>query len=181
MMRSWDQPGEGQARLEGHAERSERRASAKDRALGLLAVRWRSREEIRRRLRRAGYEPEEIEAAVRDLESAGLIEDQRFAAEVVRDQATRRLAGARAIRAALREKGVTAEVIERAVADAGDEEARAHDLATRRAQRLGSLAPEAAYRKLVGLLLRRGYPSGLAREAAARALRDAFDGADLPD
>ena len=85
-----------------------------------MAVRWRSRAEIERRLRVAGFEPEEIGAAVSDLERAGLIEDVRFAREMVRDQSTRRLSGERAIRAALRQKGVAPEVVESALQGAGD-------------------------------------------------------------
>ena len=150
--------------------------NAKDRALGLLAVRWRSRAELGSRLRRAGFEPEEIEAAIVDLEAAGLVDDQRFATELVRDRAHRRLAGTRAIRAALREKGVGAEEAEAAVAEvAGDEEERASRLAESRARRLVTGAtPETAFRRLVGLLQRRGYAPGLAREVATQALAKAM-------
>lgn len=158
--------------------RAKPKHSAKDRALGLLAVRWRSQEELRRRLRQAGYEPEEIEQALADLTDVGLIEDGRFARELVRDQAHRRLAGDRAIRGALRQKGVSADVAEGALREAGDEADRARELATRRAARMRSLAPEAAYRRLYGLLLRRGFPSGLAAEACRSALAEAFPEAD---
>jgi regulatory protein len=144
--------------------------TAKDRALGFLAVRWRSREELRRRLARAGFDPDEIDQTLEDLERAGLIEDARFARELVRDQAGRRLSGDRAILASLRQKGVAADVAEAALEDAGDEAARARSLAERRAARLSGLSPEAAYRRLYGTLMRRGYPPGLAREACRAAL-----------
>jgi regulatory protein len=144
--------------------------TAKDRALGLLAVRWRSREELRRRLARAGFDADEIEEALADLERAGLVEDVRFARELVRDQAGRRLSGDRAILAALRQRGVSPEVAETALAAAGDEAVRARSLAERRATRLGGLPPEAAYRRLYGALVRRGYAPGLAREACRAAL-----------
>jgi regulatory protein len=144
--------------------------TAKDRALGLLAVRWRSREELRRRLARAGFDPGEIEEALGDLDRAGLIEDARFARELVRDQAGRRLSGDRAILAALRQRGVSPEVAEAALGDAGDEAARALSLAERRVTRLSGLTPEAAYRRLYGTLVRRGYPPGVAREACRAAL-----------
>jgi regulatory protein len=161
------------------AARPRSRQSAKDRALGLLAVRWRSREELRRRLRLAGYEAEETEQALAELGEAGLIEDSRFARELVRDQAGRRLAGDRAIRGALRQKGVPTDVAESALQDAGDEADRARELATRRAVRMRSLAPDAAYRRLYGLLVRRGFPSGLAADACRAALAEAFPQADV--
>ena len=53
-----------------------RARTAKDRALGLLAVRWRSRDELRRRLLRAGFEPPEVDSALVDLEGVGLMEDR---------------------------------------------------------------------------------------------------------
>jgi regulatory protein len=154
------------------------RLSARDRALGLLAVRWRSREELRRRLSGVGYGDEEVQDALAGLERAGLVDDERFAAELVRDQTTRRLAGQRAIRAALRTKGVSPQVVDRTIEALGDEEERAAQLAARKALRLTGLPPEAAYRRLFGLLTRRGYAPGLAREAAARALRDTVSPVD---
>jgi len=136
-----------------------------------LAVRWRSRDELRRRLLRAGFEPADVETTLAGLEASGLVEDGRFAQEVVRHQAGSRLAGDRAIREALRAKGVAPDVVERAVGEAGDESARALELARRRAPKLASLGPEQAHRRLFGLLVRRGYPPGVAREACREALR----------
>jgi len=148
------------------------RGSAKDRALILLGVRWRSRQELERRLRAAGFEDDDIGAALADLEVVGLIEDRRFARELVRDRANRKLVGNRAIRATLRQQGVAADVVEEALGEAGDEEERARELARRRAERLRGLAPEAAYRRLHGLLLRRGFGPGVARDACRAALAE---------
>jgi len=157
------------------------RASAKDRALGLLAVRWRSRVELERRLRTAGFDSEEIAAAIADLERAGLVDDERFARAVVSDRAGRRLSGDRAIRSALRAQGVGAEVADRALRDAGDEGERALALARRRAGRLTGSDPAAAYRRLFGLLVRRGFGPQVAREACRHALREALPEAEVPD
>jgi regulatory protein len=155
--------------------------TAKDRALRLLGVRWRSREELRRRLRQAGFEPEETEEALSDLERAGLVSDDRFAQEVVRDQAGRRMAGERVIRAALRGKGVAADVVERALVGLDDDTVRARALAARRAPRLIGLEPEAASRRLFGLLARRGFSPEVARDACREALREAFSALPGPD
>ena len=175
----------------GAADRSSRRrrtrqdgprGTAKDRALLLLGVRWRSRAELQARLTQAGFPPEEVAAAIEDLEAVGLVEDGRFAREVVRDQAGRRASGDRAIRAALRQKGVAPEVIEAAIAEEGSgEDERALELARRRAARMGGLDPEAAFRRLHGLLVRRGYGPGLARDVARRALSESSPGLSEPD
>lgn len=156
------------------AAKTERpKSTAKDRALGLLAVRWRSRAELRSRLRRAGFEPDEIDATLEDLTVAGLVDDDRFAAELVRDRAGRKLSGQRAIRAALREKGVPQDIADRALSEVEDDERdRALQLAKARASRMTGLAPEAALRRLLGLLQRRGYGFEVARWAATQALSD---------
>jgi regulatory protein len=154
--------------------------SAKDRALILLGVRWRSRDELRRRLLAAGYEIEEVQTALDDLEGVGLIDDDRFARELVRDRAVRAGAGDRAIRATLRQRGVAGPLAEEALSQAGDERGRALDLARRRASRLRGLPAEAALRRLHGLLVRRGYPPGLAMDAARAAMAEIAEDA-LPD
>jgi regulatory protein len=119
----------------------------------------------------AGFEEPEVMEALAGLEAAGLVEDGRFARELVRHQAGRRMAGDRAIREALRAKGVPSDLAEEAVREAGDEWARAQELALRQERRLSHLTPEVAYRRLFGLLTRRGYSFEVARAACVAALR----------
>jgi len=174
-------------RRSGSRERATQpKLSAKDRALGLLAVRWRSRRELQDRLRRAGYEAEDIDRALTDLEASGLVDDERFARETVLHQSRRRMAGDRAIRTALRQKGVSPEVTERMLAEAdagpgGTAQERASALAEARAPRLAALEPEAAFRRLFGLLVRRGHAPGIARDAARRALSEVMSPSALDD
>jgi regulatory protein len=153
--------------------------------LRLLAGRWRSRAELERRLIAAGFGRDAVAQAVADLESAGLIDDRRFAAEVVRAQAAGRLAGDRAIRSALAAKGVDPAIQEEALAGAGEEAERALALATKRAARLTGMDPPAAFRRLYGLLVRRGYGPAQARDACRAALGPVWpaeaDTADLAD
>lgn len=152
------------------------RGSAKDRALGLLAVRWRSRAELERRLTAAGFGATEIASALDDLERVDLIDDERFAAALVRDRGGRACQGDRAIRSALRSAGVGAEVAEAAMAAAGDEAERARRLAEGRAGRLKGAEPAVAYRRLLSLLLRKGYGPDVAREACRGAVSDRLEG-----
>lgn len=148
-------------------------ATAKDRALRLLGVRARSRDELRRRLRQAGHSEDETEAALADLERVGLIDDAAFAAEVVRWKLDRQGYGHRAALTSLRQRGVGREVAERAVAEAGweeDEEARAVQVAEARLPRLAALDPGTAYRRLQSYLLRRGFDPEVVRTVCARLL-----------
>ena len=112
----------------------------------------------------------EIETALEDLERVGLVDDDRFAREFVRDRAVLRLAGGRAIRADLQRMGVRADVADAALAEAGDEAERARALAMRRASRLKDLPMDTAYRRLYSLLLRRGYGHNTAAAVCTEAL-----------
>lgn len=156
-------------REEKRSSSGEPARSARERALGLLAVRWRSRRELEQRLRAAGFDVEEISRALIDLDRAGLVDDERFARELTRSRAAR-LDGDRSVRSALAKAGVSAELAEAALAEAGDESERALELARRRAARLSHLEPETARRRLYGLLVRRGYSPGLAAAACGEAL-----------
>ena len=145
---------------------------AKERALRLLSVRSRSHAELSRRLRMAGFAEPDIDSALADLESVGLIDDERFARELASHEVGARLAGRRAALASLRKAGVSGDLAERAVEEASgeDEETRAEELARSRLGRLRSLPPDAAYRRLLGFLQRRGYSGEVARTACRRAL-----------
>jgi regulatory protein len=159
------------------------RGTAKDRALRLLGVRWRSRAELGQRLRLAGFTSSEIDEAIQDLDRAGLIDDERFARAVVAERAGRKLNGDRDVRSALRQKGVPEEVAAAVLASAGDESERAVALARKRASRMSSLEPSAAFRRLYGLLLRRGFGPAVAQAACRTALAEvvaSFPGLDEP-
>ncbi len=162
------------------AERSRKVKAPKschERALGLLAVRMRSRRELRDRLKRAGFGAEEVDDVLERLERVGLIDDDRFAEELAQHASGVKRSGNRAIASALYAKGVPRETIDRVVAQAGeDEEARAEALANSRVGRLRGLPPTTAYQRLTSLLLRRGYDPEVARRAAGLALEVESDG-----
>jgi regulatory protein len=142
-----------------------------DRALRLLAVRPRTKGELRGRLIRAGFQRDQVEAELDRLEEVGLVDDARFAAEFVEHALDRRLEGRRSIAANLTARGLDRGVVDAALdAASGDDEERLDRLAAARAERLRGLAPEAARRRLVSFLVRRGHDPAAARSAAARAL-----------
>jgi regulatory protein len=152
------------------------RGTAKDRALRLLGVRDRSRRELERRLLRAGFEPEVVGAALDDLAAAGLIDDQRFAAAVAEHARAGRIAGRRAVMSSLMAAGVDRDTAEQAVEPLGEGETeRAQALADRQAARLRGVEPEKAFRRISGLLLRRGFAPSTAFSVARRALGNPED------
>ena len=149
-----------------------------DRALRLLGVRWRSEHELADRLRRAGFEDELVIAEIARLKAVGLMDDQRFATEFARAKVEFQRKGRYAVRAGLLQKGVDRQVVDEVVEESSaDEESRALALAQSRAKRLQKLEPPVAYQRLVGFLVRRGYPSGTSYRVARIALQvDDTDG-----
>lgn len=142
-----------------------------ERALRLLAVRPRSRRELRSRLLRAGFPDDEVEDELARLEAVGLVDDEAFARLFAEHQVTERRAGRRAVANALAAKGVARATIEGALEQiGGDDVARAEDLARDRARRLAGQRPDQAFSRLVSFLARRGYDGGTARRAARLAL-----------
>jgi len=145
--------------------------SCHERALGLLAVRPRSRRELEQLLTAAGFEADEVVDVLGRLERVGLVDDADFARQVAEQQFVNRRAGRRAVASALMAKGVAPELIEAVVAEApDDEESRAEDLARSKALRMGAVDPVKAFNRLCGLLIRRGYAPAVARSAARKAL-----------
>lgn len=127
-----------------------------ERALNFLSYRPRSETEVRRNLRKKNLEDEIIEAAVERLTRAGLLNDREFAHYWVENRLQFKPRGARALRHELREKGVSASIIAKALDDL-DEEAAARKAAEARVRRLAHLEPRDFRRKLGAYLARRGF------------------------
>ncbi len=154
-----------------------RRSSAKvpkdchERALGLLAVRPRSRRELETRLRAAGFEPGEVEDVLARLERVGLVDDRAFAEQLAAHHFTNRKSGSRAVASALAAKGVPAAISAAVLAaPRADERGRAGELARAKASRMAGVDERKAFTRLTGLLMRRGYDPETARSAAREAL-----------
>ncbi len=133
---------------------------ARDYALLLLSYRERTEKEMAERLKRKGFPPAAVAAAVADCQRLGLIDDERFARLFVQERARLNPRSARLIGAELGRKGVSGEVAARALLAEfvpGREEEMAADLARRAAFRLRGIDPEAARRRLWAYLARRGF------------------------
>ena len=145
--------------------------SCHERALGLLAVRPRSRRELERRLLQARFEADEVSDVLGRLERVGLVDDQAFARQYAEQRFGSRREGRRAVVSGLRAAGIPAQLAEATADGAPDqEEERADALARARAGRLSGVDAPKAFARLTSLLLRRGYSAEIARGAARRAL-----------
>ena len=144
--------------------------SCHERALGLLAVRPRSRRELERRLLQARFEPNEVRDVLTRLERVGLVDDEAFARQYAEHRFGSRREGRRAVVSGLRAAGISPDVAEATAEGAPEnEEDRADALARARAGRLGGVDRPKAFARLTALLVRRGYSPEIARGAARRA------------
>jgi regulatory protein len=140
----------------------------------LLAVRPRTRSELAAALHRRGIPDEDAAAVLERYDEVGMIDDAAFARAWVSTRHHGRGLARGALARELRQRGVGAEAIAPALGevDDGAEAAMARDLVARRLRSMAGVAPEAAFRRLVGMLARKGYPAGL----AVRTVKDALAG-----
>jgi regulatory protein len=150
------------------------REQARAVCLRLLAVRPRTRAELATALHRRGIPDEDAAAVLERYDEVGMIDDAAFARAWVSTRHHGRGLARGALARELRQRGVGAEAIAPALGevDDGAEAAMARDLVARRLRSMASVPPEAAFRRLVGMLARKGYPAGL----AVRTVRDALAG-----
>jgi regulatory protein len=149
--------------------------SCHERALGLLAVRPRSRRELERRLLAARFDQDEVQDVLTRLERVGLVDDEAFARQYAEHRFGSRKEGSRGVERGLRAAGIAPGLAAVAAEGAPDgDEQRAADLARSRATRLAGVAPQKAFARLSSLLMRRGYSPEIARSAARRALEIGF-------
>ncbi len=150
--------------------------------LDQLTGRARSRSELRAKLA-ARQVPSEIAERLLDrFEEVGLVDDAAFARSWVESRQTGKGLAPRALAHELRRKGVPDEVAREALATVDDEAQReaARALVRRKLRSLRAVDTAVATRRLVGMLGRKGYSSGLAF-AVVREELDADRGASCEE
>lgn len=154
-------------------------AACYDRALTILGMRSHSVLQLRRKLERKTFEPEVVDAVIQRLLREKLLDDERFAAELVRTKA-RRGAGTLRITRDLQVAGVQNEIARRTVREEVSEEDRRAALMQLAEKKLRTLVrrhgepdPEddLIRRKLGAFLSSRGYETSDVLWAIDEALR----------
>ena len=156
--------------------------------LDQLTGRARSRAELRTKLDSRDVPPEIAERLLDRFTEVGLVDDAAFARSWVESRQAGKGLAPRALAAELRRKGVPDEVAREALAVVDEEAQRdaARLLVRRKLRSLRSVDTQTATRRLVGMLGRKGYSSGLAfavvrEELADRDDAEALDGVVPPD
>ncbi|MGC4151826.1 MAG: regulatory protein RecX [Propionicimonas sp.] len=151
-------------------------AVAREIALRQLTVRQRTRAELAQAMARHKV-PEDAARQVLDrFTEVGLLDDAAFARDWVA-AGGRRQRGRRVLAAELAGKGVSDEVIEEALAErsADDDLGAARELARRRMPSLAGLDRQVRYRRLCGLLQRRGFSWGVIAQVSREVLDEIED------
>ncbi len=143
--------------------------------LRLLEHRARSRAELATALLKRGV-PDDAAGRVLDRFTAvGLIDDSALAESLAGAVHRERGLARRGVAAKLRQRGLDDEVVAQALVDIDSdaERRRGQELVARRRRALSSLPVEVQTRRLIALLARKGYPSGMAYEIVRTELADA--------
>jgi regulatory protein len=149
--------------------------TAREICLRQLAVRPRTRAELAKVLARKEISDEVIAEVLDRYDEVGIIDDAAFARMWVSTRHQGRGLARRALADELRRHGVDAEVATEAL-DAVDDDAEATTARALVDRKLRSArgTPDQVFRRLVGMLARKGYPAGV----AIRAVKDALAARD---
>lgn len=164
------------------AGREESKAPIRAKALRLLDQRMRSRKELVERLEAVEEFPTSmIEEVVDDLTRSGLVNDELFASEWVRQRFASRGKSKMVLNRELQKKGIDAslraDALEQITHNAEEEVAR--KLAAKKAATIKTVAPDfnskqKDLRKVVGVLAWRGFPSELSISIARDQLEERY-------
>ena len=138
---------------------------ARERALRLLALRGRSRAELRKKLAEREFTKSVIDRVLENLVELGYLDDEAFAVNRARHLAVNRLYGNRRIEEQLREKGVSREATGAAIREVREEFPELEGIARSAARKLQSRSIDGLSKKerlsLARTLQGKGYHLGL--------------------
>ncbi len=139
----------------------------------LIGHRMRTRRELASKLSSRGRPEDVIEIVLDRLQGAGLIDDARFASLWIDERLRTRPVSLALLRRELRQKGIDAEVVETALKERDDGEGeteRAYEALRRQSHRYGRLDRDAAQRRMVAFLGRRGFGQSVIYNVVHRLL-----------
>jgi len=158
-------------------KKSDESEMAFEKAVKFISYRPRSEKEVRQNLKKKEIEAGLIDEVVERLKRAGLLNDEQFAQMWVESRSHSKPKGTRALKIELRQKGLSREAVDAAVAGTNDE-AVARRLAASRAPRLKKLPKIEFRRKLGDYLARRGIHYEIILEVVEQAWQEFGEGND---
>ena len=156
---------------------------AVDRALNYLSFRPRSREEVRRYLKKKETPPELIDVVLERLDRLDFVNDRAFASFWIESREQFNPRGSNVLKNELRMKGVDRDVVDELVSDEGDEE-RALIAGRKKAASLLRL-PDMDYKtfrtRLGSFLQRRGFGFGVTTHTVKALWEEMREGEAIED
>lgn len=148
---------------------------ARELVLRQLTTMPRSREQLRLKLAERGIDPAVITRVLDRFAAVGLVDDAQYAEMLVRTQRESRGLSRRALAQEMRARGISPEDAAGALEalTPQDEEEAALRLARRKARATAGLDRHVRERRILGMLARKGYPSGVSLRAVRTALSEA--------
>jgi len=170
--------GLGEAKIES-LQKEDAQEVAFQNALKVISYRPRSIHEVQKKLKENGFDETVIQSVIERLGEIGLVEDKSFADAWIENRTVFRPRSRKLMALELRQKGVSDEVIQNALADAVDDETLAYQSAVQYARRLKNLEWQEFRKKLSAYLMRRGFSfeivGGLVRRVWDEKQREASD------
>lgn len=146
------------------------RKNTLDHAMRLLGARAHGRAELETKLKKKGFDPEAVASALERLDQLDLLDDRAFAGSCMAGIARRRPEGKYKTRARLKQKGLSDELIEEALAEY-DQSELCRTAAERKLRTLKG-TPETIRKKLTTFLRNRGFDWGTIRETLNQLIVD---------
>jgi regulatory protein len=168
-------PGDPEQDLQRRDREPDAHDVARQIVLRQLAMAPRSRQQLRDKLRQRDCPDDVAEAVLDRMTEVGLVDDEAYAAMLVRSQQAGRGLAARALARELRTKGIDDDTAQATLAeiDPEDERERARALVAKKLRAMHGLEATVQTRRLAGMLARKGYPSSVAFSVIREALAEA--------
>lgn len=146
--------------------------AAREVALRQLDSRSRSRHQLQCAIESQGFSSTIAHDVLDRLERVGLIDDEAFARAIVSDRFRTSGKSGVALAEEMRRKGLDETVIEKAMSCLAQEDIRARgaELVEKKLRAMRGVSRQVAYRRLFGMLARKGYSPGMSHKIVAEAL-----------
>lgn len=139
-------------------------SEAKEAALRFLSFRRRTEKEVKDKLKKKGFDDKTIKSTIEKLKGYDLINDAEFATAWVKERLTHKPRGKKLLRQELWKKGIKKEIIDQVTEElCKDEDKAALELLEKIKRRYRNLEPQVARRRMLGVLLRRGFSYEIAK------------------
>ncbi|MFQ5752702.1 MAG: regulatory protein RecX [bacterium] len=150
----------------------------KEKAYRYLAGRAHSEKELRIKLQQKGYDHKLVEEVISDLKGVSLIDDLAFALSYAHSRLINRPVGEKLLRSELWHKGVSQEIIDKAVHETYAEKNQlqiARELVDKRKSHYPSLESWKEKKRIADFLIRRGFDWELVKEVIAEKFENQTD------